>query len=218
MNDLDLQLKLTREMSSKDYCHQRIFSCYPLLWKLYGEFMSETKNYNFPVVFLEVIKEWNIERNKDAKEFYDNYKYDMAIAELKFFYNMLCQIYDKYHNDNYVHVNNCNKILEMDMQNYKDISLMCRIYQKDDNRSKVLCRLKTLKKKTSKFLSGIITIEQFMEKEIKPQKEFLKVFLDKLELFDKNQFCIFMLCYDIKKTNQSIFANKGHNIEDPFTI
>ena len=218
MNDLELQIKLTREMSSKDYCHQRIFSCYPMLWKLYGEYMSETKNYNFSSVFLELIKDWNIERNKDANELYDKYKYDLAIAELKSFYNMLYQIYDKYHYDSYLDVNYCQNILEINMQNYKDLSTMCRICLKDDNRSKVLSRLKTLKKKTTKFLAGIITIEQFMEKEIKPQRDFLKVFLNKLELFDKDQFCIFMLCYDIKKTNQTIFAEKSYDLDDPFPV
>ncbi len=211
MTDAELKVKLTRQMTSKDYCHQRIFSCIPLLWITYGDYMSSSKTYDFSSVFLNVIKDWNTERNLDVIEKFGQDKFNKAIDEIYHYHQVLCDILDNFNNDDTLKIELYNDLQNISLKNYKDLSVMCRICMKRDNRSKLISRLTNLKKKSTKFFSGIIPLSRFIEEEIIPQKEFLDTFVHRLEFFDHNQFCIFMLCYDIKKSNRTIFAKTKYD-------
>lgn len=205
MLDLDLKEKLTRKMKNEDFCHQRIFSTTPLLWKEYSEYMTDSKTCDFKEVFLNLIKDWNIQRNIEILEKYSNKKINEAIQEILNLYNCILDIYDDFLVNSEFNTLKLTKLINMSLDNYKDIAEICQLYTKDYNFSKLLARVRTLAQKTKKALNGVITFDNFIKNEIIPQKEFLDVFVKRLSLFSKDQFCIFLLCYDIKKTNHSIF-------------
>lgn len=205
MIDLELKEKLTRKMKNNDLCHQRIFSSTPLLWKEYGVYMENSRTCDFSEVFLELIKDWNIQRNMDILEIYDETKVKKAIKEIFKLYEYVSDIYFGFFINNELNVSKFKRLLKIDLTNFKEISEICHIYSKNDNLSKLITRTNTLKKKTSKVLNGIISFSSFVNDEIVPQKKFLDVFSERLKLFDEDQFCIFLLCYDIKKTNHNIF-------------
>lgn len=205
MTDLELKEKLTRKMKSNDLCHQRIFSSTPLLWKEYGVYMENSKTCDFSEVFLKLIKDWNTQRNLDILEKYDKTKVKKAIQEIFQLYKYISDIYFGFFTNNELNVSNFKCLLSIDLTNFKEISEICHIYSKDNNLSKLITRSNTLKKKTSKVLSGIISFSNFVNDEIVPQKKFLDIFVERLKLFSEDQFCIFLLCYDIKKTNHNIF-------------
>ena len=205
MIDLELKEKLTRKMKNNDLCHQRIFSSTPLLWKEYGVYMENSRTCDFSEVFLELIKDWNIQRNMDILERYDETKVKKAIKEIFKLYEYVSDIYFGFFINNELNVSKFKRLLKIDLTNFKEISEICHIYSKNDNLSKLITRMNTLKKKTLKVLNGIISFSSFVNDEIVPQKKFLDVFVERLKLFDEDQFCIFLLCYDIKKTNHNIF-------------
>ncbi len=205
MTDLELKEKLTRKMKNNDLCHQRIFSSTPLLWKEYGVYMENSRTCDFSEVFLELIKDWNIQRNMDIFERYDETKVKKAIKEIFKLYEYVSDIYFGFFINNELNVSKFKRLLKIDLTNFKEISEICHIYSKNDNLSKLITRMNTLKKKTLKVLNGIISFSSFVNDEIVPQKKFLDVFVERLKLFDEDQFCIFLLCYDIKKTNHNIF-------------
>ena len=205
MTDLELKEKLTRKMKNNDLCHQRIFSSTPLLWKEYGVYMENSRTCDFSEVFLELIKDWNIQRNMDIFERYDETKVKKAIKEIFKLYEYVSDIYFGFFINNELNVSKFKRLLKIDLTNFKEISEICHIYSKNDNLSKLITRMNTLKKKTLKVLNGIISFSSFVNDEIVPQKKFLDVFSERLKLFDEDQFCIFLLCYDIKKTNHNIF-------------
>lgn len=205
MTDLELKEKLTRKMKNNDLCHQRIFSSTPLLWKEYGVYMENSRTCDFSEVFLELIKDWNIQRNMDILERYDETKVKKAIKEIFKLYEYVSDIYFGFFINNELNVSKFKRLLKIDLTNFKEISEICHIYSKNDNLSKLITRMNTLKKKTLKVLNGIISFSSFVNDEIVPQKKFLDVFVERLKLFDEDQFCIFLLCYDIKKTNHNIF-------------
>lgn len=205
MTDLELKEKLTRKMKNNDLCHQRIFSSTPLLWKEYGVYMENSRTCDFSEVFLELIKDWNIQRNMDILEKYDETKVKKAIQEIFKLYEYVSEIYLGFFRNNELNISKFKRLLNIDLTNFKEISEICHIYSKNDNLSKLTTRTNTLKKKTSKVLNGIISFSSFVNDEIVPQKKFLDVFVERLKLFNEDQFCIFLLCYDIKKTNHNIF-------------
>lgn len=205
MTDLELKEKLTREMKNKDFCHQRIFSSTPLLWREYSAYMEKSKTCDFSEVFLELIKDWNIQRNMDILEKYNKNKIKEAIQEIFRLYDCVLDTYFAFFANNELDIAKFKRILSVDLTNFQEISEICHIYNKNDNLSKLITRTKTLKKKTSKVLNDIISFSYFVNDEIVPQKNFLDVFVERLKLFDEDQFCIFLLCYDIKKTNRNIF-------------
>ena len=128
-----------------------------------------------------------------------------AIKEIFKLYEYVSDIYFGFFINNELNVSKFKRLLKIDLTNFKEISEICHIYSKNDNLSKLITRMNTLKKKTSKVLNGIISFSSFVNDEIVPQKNFLDVFSERLKLFNEDQFCIFLLCYDIKKTNHNIF-------------
>lgn len=204
MTDLELKEKLTRKMKSGDFCHQRIFHCIPLLWREYSEYMTKSKICAFEEVFFDLIKDWNSERNSDILRKYGNQKIDKAINEVISLYKVICDIYDNYTSNEGLTINKLEELLTISLKNYNDISNICFIHTENSNFSKLLVRIDNLTNKTDKFIKGVLSFDSFMKKEILPQKDFLDVFVERLKMFKKDQFCIFMLCYDIKRNSKNV--------------
>lgn len=204
MTKLDLKDKLTRKMVSGDLCHQRIFSCIPSLWYMYSEYMTRTKIYDFAEVFFLLILDWNGDKNYKIIQRYGSKKIDLAINEVLELYDIISEIYDCYLKKNYSSTETFEKLLKVNLKNYQDISMLCNIYLGTENHSKLITRKNTIVKKAKKTLNGVINFDKFITEEIIPQKEFFDTFVERLKIFDKDQFCIFMLCYDIKKIHRNI--------------
>lgn len=195
MEEKILSEKLIRQMSSGDYCHQRIFKCLPLLNPLVNCYMIDNKQYVYPVALLEIIKEWNTQRLEEIS--LDTIH--EAIFDIMTFDETIHNLYEEYLQNGKISFSQ-DIISSLDLVNYKQIVSQCNLLNEHEkfNASKILHRAKTFKTKLLKVFKGTITLESFMQNEVIPQKKFLDTFISHMKLFRTNQFLIFILCYDIK--------------------
>lgn len=194
MKEQTLEKTLTREMSLGDFCNQRIIRTIPLLNPLVCSYMIDTNTYIYPKAFLAVIKEWNEERLKEI----NSETLKESIFEIMKFNESIDNIYKEYSEMGIISFSQ-DIINSLTLKNYKILAKKCSILYKDFNYSKILHRAENFKKKLLKVFQGKLSLEDFIEKEIIPQKNFINSFVENMKEFSTNQIPIFVLCYDIKK-------------------
>ena len=205
MLDEDLKKELIRKMTAGGCCYQRIFSYIPLLQREYCNYMVENHIYDSPTVILELIKEWCNTTNLNISSIYDfDKKINDAISEITYFQKVINTMDEDYNNSEFkTIVEYCIMVQNISLKNYLDIVKICKPYL-EPLISKLKIRLKNFKKKFEMVLKGKINITTFYENEIVSQKKQLDAILSKLDKLDKNQFPIFIVCYDLRR-----FANNS---------
>lgn len=200
MLDNVLKQKLRRTMTSGDLCNTRILHYIPALLDETSNYMVESKIYDYDQAFLDVVKIWSKNRIEDISKQYDySSKVTLAITEIKYFYNVICTMYEDFKSRNFKNIiEYCMMVEKISLANYLDIVKICGPTP-ETLISKLAKRERNFKKKFDLVLKRRITIEDFYKKEILPQMEQLAITVERLNQFEKEQFPIFIICYDLKK-------------------
>ncbi len=204
MLDERLTQVLTRKMSAGDFCYQRFFSYMPLLQKEYCLYMIENHIYDSALVTCEIVKDWCNERIKDMKSM-DSYpkKLNNAIAEIRYFYNVLCIMYDDFNGETFKSNEDYQQLVKsISLKDYLEVVRICKPYH-DRLDSKLEHRLLNFKTKFNAVLKGRLKPIFFYQNEILDQKSNLELLLSRIDEFGYEQLPIFVISYDLRRLANS---------------
>ncbi len=210
----ELKSELMRPMKSGGYCASRIIGLIPSFISKYSKYIMNKEPFTESIT--KAILEWNEEKlDFISKNF--NYIIPKAIIEIcefeKLVNNMLFEFSrtsPKSPSDK-VCLQFKNRLSAMRFTNYKKLAELCGTYfqcrdnkEQNFNFSKLINRDVNLKTMFTKFTNGSISLKSLINDELKPQAEFMEKFHKNLSKFSMEQFCIFIITYDLKYIKRSL--------------
>lgn len=204
----ELRNELMRNMKSGGICASRIVGIIPSFILRYARFT--TNGCSFSEGITKAVIDWNYEKlDYILKNF--NYIIPKAIIEIcefkKLVDDMLFELsYNLPKNpSDEVCLQFKNRLSEMRFTNYKKLAELCETYfqchdekGQNFNFSKLINRDVNLKSRFTKFTNGSMSLKSLINDELKPQAEFMTKFHKNLSKFSMDQFCIFIITYDLK--------------------
>ena len=205
----ELKKELSRDMRSGGICSSRIVGLMPETFiHRYSKYISN--GYAFPESITTAVLEWNNEKFDFISKYY-NLIIPKAILEICEYKKLLVDMLNTLSPisprtpSNDIIEGFKSRLSELKFFNYKKLCEICGTYLQshDDttqnfNFSKLINRDVNLKSRFTKYLNGSMSLYNLIHDEIAPQAKFMEKFCINLSKFSIEQFCIFIIAYDLK--------------------